>query len=84
MTVQINYLKGIPKKILSNLIIFVDEKFNISGLKKHISSNEFLYISDLLKSNDLKKNILTFEINSKKTIFLISVKKNIKTSEIEN
>ena len=84
MTVQINYLKGIPKKILSNLIIFVDEKFNISGLKKHISSNEFLYISDLLKSNDLKKNILTFEINSKKTIFLISIKKNIKTSEIEN
>ena len=84
MTVQINYLKSTPKKILSNLIIFVDEKFNISGLKKHISSNEFLYISDLLKSNDLKKNILTFEINSKKTIFLISIKKNIKTSEIEN
>ena len=84
MTVQINYLKSTSKKILSNLILFVDEKFNINGLKKHISSNEFLYISDLLKSNDLKKNILTFEINSKKTIFLISVKKNIKTSEIEN
>ena len=84
MTVQINYSKNTPKKIISNLILFVDEKFNISGLKKHISSNEFLYISDLLRSNDLKKNILTFEINSKKTIFLISIKKNIKTSEIEN
>jgi leucyl aminopeptidase len=84
MTVQINYKNGSSKNISSNLILFVDEKFTISGLKKHISNNEFSYISDLLKTSDLKKDLLFFEINSKKTIFLVSIKKDLKTSDIEN
>jgi len=84
MTVKINYKISGPKKILSNLVLFVDEKFNISGLKKHTSNNEFSYISDLIRNSDLKKDLLVFEINSKKTIFLVSIKKNIKISDIEN
>jgi leucyl aminopeptidase len=84
MTVQINYKSSSSKKISSNLVLFVDEKFNISGLKKHISNYEFSYISDLIKNSDLKKDLLVFEINSKKTIFLVSIKKDIKTSDIEN
>ncbi len=84
MTVQINYKNGDLKKITGNLVLFVGENFNISGLNKHISKDEFTYISDLLKISDLKKEILSFEINSKKTIFLITVKKNIKISGIEN
>jgi leucyl aminopeptidase len=84
MTVHINYKKSNLKKNYSNLVLFVDEKFNISGLKKHISSFEFSYISDLLKNSDLKKDLLLFEINSKKTIFLASIKKELKTSDVEN
>src|SRR6056300_1567102 len=84
MTIQINYKTRNTKKVLSNLVLFVDEKFSISGLKKHISNSEFSYISDLLKNSDLKKDLLVFEINSKKTIFLASIKKDIKTSDIEN
>jgi len=84
MTVQINYKSGSSKKVPSNLVLFVDEKFNISGLKKYISNSEFSYISDLIKNSDLKKDLLIFEINSKKTIFLVSIKKDIKTSDIEN
>jgi leucyl aminopeptidase len=84
MTVQINYKTSSLKTNLVNLILFVDEKFNISSLKKHISNLEFSYISDLLKTSDLKKDLLFFEINSKRTIFLISIKKNIKTSDIES
>jgi leucyl aminopeptidase len=84
MTVQINYKNGASKNVSSNLILFVDEKFNISGLKKHISNSEFSYISDLLKANDLKKDLLFFEINSKKTIFLVSIKKDVKTSDVES
>jgi leucyl aminopeptidase len=83
MTVQINY-KSSLKKSSSNLVLFVDEKFNISGLKKYISNSEFSYISDLLKNSDLKKDLLVFEINSKKKIFLVSIKKDIKTSDVEN
>ena len=84
MTVQINYKNRDLKKITSNLVLFVGEKFNIGGLNKHISKGEFSYISDLLKNSDLKKDILSFKINSKKTIFLVSVKKDIKISDIEN
>ena len=84
MTVQINYKSTSSKKNSSNLVLFVDEKFNISGLKKDISNSEFLYISDLLKNSDIKKDLLVFKINSKKTIFLVSIKKDIKTSDIEN
>ena len=84
MTVQINYKTNIPKKTSSNIVLFVDEKFNINGLKKYISNSEFSYVSELLKSSDLKKDLLVFEISSKKTIFLASIKKDIKTSDIEN
>jgi leucyl aminopeptidase len=84
MTVQINYKASSSKKVSSNLVLFVDEKFNISGLKKLISKYEFSYILDLLKTSDLKKDLLVFEINSKKTIFLASIKKDIKSSDIEN
>ena len=84
MAVQINYKTNSSKTASSNVVLFVDEKFNISGLKKHISNSEFSYISDLLKNSDLKKDLLVFKINSKKTIFLASIKKDIKTSDIEN
>jgi leucyl aminopeptidase len=84
MTIQINYRKSTSIKASSNLILFVDEKFNIGGLKKYISNNEFSYIADLLKNSDLKKDLLFFDINSKKTIFLVSVKRDFKVSDIEN
>ncbi len=84
MTIQINYKSTSFKKNLNNLVLFVDENFNINPLKKYISNNEFSYISDLLKNSDLKKNLLVFEINSKKTIFLSSIKKDLKISDIES
>jgi leucyl aminopeptidase len=84
MTIKINYKSSYSKKVSSNLVLFVNEKFNISGLKEYISNSEFSYISDLLKNSDLKKDLLVFEINSKKSIFLVSIKRDIKTSDIEN
>ena len=73
MTVQINYKNSSSKKNLTNLVLFVDENFNIGGLKKYISNSEFLYITDLLKNSDLKKDLLFFFFFSKKTIFLVSI-----------
>ena len=69
MTIQINYKINKSNINSSNLVLFVDDRFNIGVLKKHISNSEFSYISDLLKTSDLKKDLLVFEINSKKTIF---------------
>ena len=84
MTVQIYYKSTGSKKNSNNLVLFVDEKFNIGGLKKYIANTEFSYISDLLKTSELKKNLIVFKINSKKTIFLVSIKKDLKTSDIES
>jgi len=84
MSIQINYKNSKSKNPLTNLVLFVEENFNINGLKKHVSNSEFSYINDLLKNSDLKKNLLFFEINSKKTIFLVSIKKNLETSDIES
>ncbi len=84
MTIKILYKNSSSKIKATNLVLFVDEKFNIKGLKKHISRHEYIYISDLLKTNDLKKDLLFFEINSKKSLFLVSIKKDLKTSDVEN
>ena len=84
MSVKINYLKKKISTFSSNLVLFSNDKFNISNLKKILSITEFNYINDLLKSSDLKKNLLVFEVNSKKKIVLISIKNNLKISDIEN
>ncbi len=83
MSIKINYKNNNLKKTTNNLILFTDDKFNISHLKKYISSSEFSYIYDLMKTSDLKKKLFVFELNSKKKIVLVSIKKNIQTSEME-
>ena len=66
MTIAINYKNSPNKKGSSNLVLFVDEKFNILSLKKHIANSEYKYILDIIKSKNLKKKILTFDFSSKK------------------
>ena len=84
MSVQINYRNTVSKKNKPNLVLFVDEKFNILSLKKHISGSDYNFISDLIKKRDEKKKILAFDISSKKKIILVSLNKNITNSEAEN
>jgi len=84
MSILINYKNKGSKNPAANLVLFVGEKFNINSLRKFISNTEYNYIFELLKTNDLKQDILVFEINSKKSIFLVSVKKDITASDIEN
>ena len=66
MTVKINYANKLVSKFSSNLVLFTNDKFNISSLKQYLAQNEFSYISELLKTSDLKKKLLVFELNSKK------------------
>ena len=84
MSIKINYSNKPISKSSANLVFFTDEKFNIGNLKKYISSNEFSYTDDLLKESDLKKNMFIFEVNSKKKIVLISIKKDLRSFDIEN
>ena len=84
MTLKINFKNTVSKKFLVNLVLFVDDKFNTNSLKKYISSSELSYIADILKTSDLNKNLLIFKLNSKKKVILVSIKKNLKTFDIEN
>ena len=84
MSIKLNYSKKISSKPTSNIVLFCDEKYSINGLKKYLSNNEFSYINDLLKKFDLKKNLFVFEVNSKKKIVLISIKKDLKSFDVEN
>ena len=60
MPIKINYSNKLTKKSLINLVLFVDEIFNIKHLKNLITQAEFLYISDLIKNSDLKKKVTNF------------------------
>ena len=84
MPVKIKYLKKASNKSTGNLVLFVDEKFNIENLKKYISNSEYIYIKDLKKNIDNKKKIVLYEVNSKKKIVIVSIKKDINSSEIES
>ena len=66
MNIKISYKNSLSKRNSSNVVLFIDEKFNISGLKKLILDTEYSFIFDLLKTKDINNKILTFDISSKK------------------
>ena len=80
MTVQIFYKNHDNS---NNQVLFVEENYNINTIKKHVSSAELSYIKEVLKNNDLKKKILSLDLNSKKRLILVSVKKKLESFDIE-
>jgi len=84
MTLKISYSKKINLKNSRNLVLFCNEKFNLTNLKTFLSSSEYNFVSDLIKTIDTKKKFFDFAINSKKNIILIPIKTNIKNFECEN
>ena len=81
MTVQIIYKNNDNS---NNQVLFVEENYNISNIKKYVSSADLTYIKEILKNNDLKKKILGLDLNSKKKLILVSVKRKLESSDIEN
>ena len=79
MSINIIFSNKVTNNPSSNLVLFSNDKFDTKGFKKYLSDSELSYINGLLKNNDLKKKIFVFEVNSKKKIILISIKKNLKT-----
>ena len=84
MSIIINYKNSSKENNTSNLVLFVDEKFNISSLKKYLLNSHYSFILDLIKTRDLKKKILSFDVNSKRKIILVSLKNKLKDTEVEN
>ena len=84
MTLKISYSNKINLENSRNLVLFCNEKFNLTNLKTFLSSSEYNFVSDLIKTIDTKKKFFDFSINSKKNIILIPIKTNIKNFECEN
>ena len=84
MPIKINYLNKTITETSENLVLFLNDKFNTNSASKYLTSTELTYINDLLKTSDLKKNLLVSELNSKKKLILVSIKSNVKSSDIEN
>ena len=84
MTISINYKNGSSKKNSTNLVLFLEEKLNISNIRKYISGSEYTFISDMIKIKNPKNKIVSFDISSKRKIILVSLKKNISSSDLEN
>ena len=84
MSIEVIYKSKDSKNSPSNLILFIEEKFEISSIKKHISKSEYSFIADLFKKVDQKKKVIIFDISSKKRIILVFLKKGLKLSDAEN
>ena len=84
MPIVINYKNNLSKTKIRSFIYFVDQKYSLSGLKNYLTKTEIEFSAGILKSQNLSKKIINFDINLKKNIFLISVKKNISPSQVEN
>ena len=83
MSIAISYKNKTLKKKSSNLIFFVNEKYNLLNLKHHFSKLEYGFIRDILKSQNLSKKILNIDLSSKKKIILISTKSDTSSSQVE-
>ena len=55
MTIKIKFKNSSFRKNISNIVLFVDDKFGTKSLKKHITYSEYSLVNDLIKVQDLKK-----------------------------
>jgi len=85
MTVQVFYKNKAKSSNLGVIALFVDERFQIKNSNGFFSKNETTYIERILKNKkNTKENIISFNINEKTTVILISLKKNLKSFDVEN
>ena len=85
MSVQVIYKNKAKLSGPGIIALFGDEKFQIKNLSASFSKNEASYIEKILKNiKNNKKSIISFNINDKSIVVLISIKKNLKGSGVEN
>ena len=79
MSVQVVYKNKAKSDNLGVIALFADEKFRIKNTNGFLSKNEISYIEKTLKNKkNTKENIVSFNINEKTTVILISLKKTLK------
>ena len=85
MSVQVVYKNKAKSSNLGVIALFADEKFRIKNTNGFLSKNEISYIEKTLKNKkNTKENIVFFNINEKTTVILTSLKKDLKSFDVEN
>ena len=85
MTVQVLYKNKAKLTSTGAITLFTEEKFQIKNLDRFLPKNSALYADKILKNKkNTKENIISFNINENTTLILVSLKKDLKSSDVEN
>ena len=85
MTVQVEYKNNVKSSNPATFALFTEDKFQFKNTGNFLSKNENSYVEKILKNKkNTKENIISFNINEKTTLILISIKKDLKGFDVEN
>jgi len=84
MSVQVLYTNNLNNKSAKNYVLFSNKNFNVSNLNQFFSKEQISFFKEIIKKKDSKKKFIIFDLNSKDTIILVKLEKNLKSSQIEN
>ena len=85
MTIQVVYKNKDKSGNQDVIAVFADEKFQIKNTSDFFSKNETSSLERILKNKkNTKEKIISFNINEKTTVILISLKKDLKSFDVEN
>ena len=85
MSVQVLYKNKAKSSNSGVIALFAEDKFQLKNTSSFLSRNETSYVEKILKNKkNTKENIISFNINEKTNLILISLKKGLKGSDVEN
>ncbi len=85
MTVQVLYKNKAKSSNIGAMVLFSEDKFQIKNTGGYLSKNQRSYVEKILKTKrNTKENIISFNLNEKTNLILISLKRNLKGSDVEN
>jgi len=85
MSVQVVYKNKAKTSDIVDIVLFSDEKFQIKNGKSIFSKAQIAYIEKILKNKKkTKTKFISFNIDEKTNIILISLKNNLKSFDVES
>ena len=85
MTVQVLYKNKSKSSNLGVIALFTEDKFQLKKANNFLSKKEVLYVEKIVKNKiKTKENIISLNVNEKTTLILISIKNDLKSSDVEN
>ena len=85
MSIQVVYKNKAKSSNSGVIALFTEDKFQIKNTKNFLSKDENSYVEKIIKNKkNTKQKITSFNVNTKKTLILISLKNNLKGSDVES